>query len=85
MHDPFAVQDGEKWPNWAYGDTFVVYPGSEGPIDSLRWEVFAESLQDYRLLQTLDIPREAKLLEPLRSFESFPKSENWRHSAGTTR
>jgi hypothetical protein len=27
-------------------DPFVVYPGPEGPLDSIRWEVFAESLQD---------------------------------------
>ena len=33
------------------GDPFVVYPGPDGPVDSLRWEVFAASLQDYALLQ----------------------------------
>jgi len=50
--DPFTVQDGLAWHRgWAYGDTFVVYPGPNGPIDSMRWEIFGESLQDYRLLQ----------------------------------
>jgi hypothetical protein len=76
--DPFTVQDGHKWPNWAYGDTFVVYPGPAGPIDSLRWEVFAESLQDYRLLQTLGVSREDELLQSLRNFDDFPKQESWR-------
>ena len=76
--DPYAVQDGHKWPNWAYGDTCVVYPGPEGPVDSLRWEVFAESLQDYQLLQALDLPRDHELLLPLRNFDDFPKRESWR-------
>jgi hypothetical protein len=75
--DPFSVQDGLRWPGWAYGDPFMVYPGPDGPLDSLRWEVFGESLQDYALLQTLGIPRDDTLLAPLRSFEDFPKTERW--------
>ncbi|MBC7237774.1 MAG: DUF4091 domain-containing protein [Chloroflexi bacterium] len=77
--DPYAVQDGHRWARgWAYGDPFVVYPGVDGPVDSIRWEVFAESLQDYRLLQTLGISRDDERLAPLRSFSEFPKSEEWR-------
>lgn len=79
--DPYAVQDGHAWPGWAYGDTCVVYPGPDGPRDSIRWEVFAESLQDYRLLQTLGIAREADLLSPLRDFNDFPKASSWRRAA----
>jgi len=78
MIDPFTVQDGLAWPNWALGDTFMVYPGPDGPIDSLRWELFAESLQDYALLQTLGVERDGKLLEPIRSFTDFPKDAEWR-------
>lgn len=77
MIDPFSIQDGLKWPGWAYGDTFLVYPGANGPIDSIRWEVFGESLQDYALLQTLAIDRNGKLLRPLKSFENFPRTEAW--------
>jgi hypothetical protein len=76
--DPFTVSDGLQWPNWAYGDTFQVYPGADGPIDSVRWEVFAESLQDYQLLQTLGIDPNDPRLARLKSFEDFPKSEAWR-------
>jgi hypothetical protein len=77
--DPFSVQDGLAWDRaWAYGDPFVVYPGPDGPIDSIRWEIFAESLQDYRLLQTLGISREHDALMDLVSFEDFPKDESWR-------
>ena len=77
MIDPFTVTDGLAWPGWAYGDTFQVYPGPDGPLDSIRWEVFAESLQDYALLQTLGVPREGALLAPLRGFDDFPKTEAW--------
>ncbi len=79
--DPFTVQDGLRWPSWAYGDTFVVYPGPDGPIDSLRWEAFADSLQDYALLQTLGVDNNDKMLAALKSFEDFPKTENWRLNA----
>ena len=75
--DPFTVTDGLKWPNWAYGDTAMVYPGPEGPLDSIRWEVFAQSLQDYRLLQTAGVDPEGELLEPLRDFDDFPGTTQW--------
>lgn len=75
--DPFALTDAGAYPNWAYGDPFVVYPGADGPLDSIRWEIFAESLQDYALLQGLDIDRDGSLLAPFRSFEDFPKNDRW--------
>ena len=78
--DPFTVQDGLRWERgWAYGDPFVVYPGPDGPIDSMRWEVFAESLQDYALLQTLGVARMDPRLQALASFCEFPKLPGWRY------
>ena len=44
----------------------------------MRWEIFGESLQDYRLLQTLGIDRGDRRLASLRSFEAFPKYAAWR-------
>ena len=77
--NPFFIQNGLRWARgWAYGDPFLVYPGTEGPVDSIRWEIFAESLQDYRLLQTLDVSRDDPLFQPIRSFETFPKEAAWR-------
>jgi hypothetical protein len=78
--DPFCEQDGlaADGGGWAYGDPFQVYPGPDGPIDSLRWEVLAECLQDYRLLQTLGVSRDDPLLADLVSFDYFPKDANWR-------
>ncbi len=75
--DPYTCLDGAAWPGWAYGDTFVVYPGVDGPIDSIRWEVFFESMQDYQLLQTLGINPEDGVLASLESFEEFPRSAEW--------
>jgi hypothetical protein len=78
MLDPFIRQDGDSWPRWAFGDPFVVYPGEEGPIDSIRWEVFAESLQDYNLLQTLCVDRNDPLLSLITGYDQFPKDAGWR-------
>lgn len=79
--DPFTVQDAGRWPEWAFGDPFIVYPGPDGPIDSIRWEIFGESLQDYALLQAAATDRNDPLLHPLESFQSFPKKQKWRHRA----
>ena len=50
--DPFRVTDADcAFPS---GDTFVVYPGADGPLDSVRWEVFREALQDLRALELLE-------------------------------
>ena len=75
--DPFTEGASAAWPSIPYGDPFVVYPGNDGPIDSIRWEVFAESLQDYALLQTADIPPDDPLLFPIKSYADFPKGEQW--------
>jgi hypothetical protein len=75
--DPFAEQSGCAWPGWAYGDTFVVYPGADGPLDSIRWEVFGESLQDYALLQALDLSPDDERLAELKDYDDFPKQAVW--------
>lgn len=79
--DPFQTSDALAWPGWAHGDPFVVYPGEKGPVDSIRWEVFAQSLQDYQLLQTLGVAPDAPLLRDLHDFQDFPKSATWRTEA----
>jgi hypothetical protein len=60
-----------------YGDGFVVYPGPKGPLDSIRWEVFAESLQDYAILQTAGVAPDDPMLEDVKSYADYPKSEEW--------
>ncbi|NLF01199.1 MAG: DUF4091 domain-containing protein, partial [Anaerolineales bacterium] len=82
--DPYQILDAYAWERGlAYGDPFEVYPGPEGPVDSVRWEVFGESLQDYRLLQTLGVDRDDPRLAPLRSFADFPKTAEWRRALRT--
>ncbi|MBN1402153.1 MAG: DUF4091 domain-containing protein, partial [Anaerolineae bacterium] len=79
--DPYNVQDGLKWERgWAYGDPFMVYPGPDGPVDSMRWEIFAESLQDYALLQMAEVSRDDPLLAPIQAFDDFPVHAAWRQA-----
>ena len=82
LSDPFTNLNGRdgggNTPDAGHGDMFVVYPGPEGPIDSIRWEVFGEALQDYALLQTLGIDRDCKFMTDIKSFEDFPKNPEWR-------
>lgn len=50
--DPFTVTDaGGGFPS---GDAYLVYPGPDGPIESIRLEVLTEALQDLRALQLLE-------------------------------
>jgi len=68
------------------GDGFVVYPGEDGPVDSLRWEVFREGLQDMRALRllarlahenpSLDTDR-LLALHPIKSMHVYPRSPEW--------
>jgi hypothetical protein len=60
------------------GDPFEIYPGADGkPIDSIRWEVFAQSLQDYAILQTAGISPDDPMLAPIKGYDDFPRSEQW--------
>lgn len=65
-------------PDAGHGDMFLVYPGPDGPVDSIRWELFSEAMDDYRLLQTLGIGRNSPLLEEIKAFDDFPADPAWR-------
>ncbi|MHB8962339.1 MAG: DUF4091 domain-containing protein [Saccharofermentanales bacterium] len=81
--DPFRITDADyAFPS---GDAFVVYPGADGPIVSLRLKVFADGLSDLRALQLLEsyIGRDEtiRILEedmdqPL-TFSCYPSSAGW--------
>lgn len=81
--DPFVVTDsGKAFPS---GDPFVVYPGEDGPLDSLRFEVFHDALQDLRALNRLEerIGRD-KVIEILEegldnpiTFKEYPREAEW--------
>lgn len=63
----------------------MVYPGEEGPIESIRLKVFQEALQDLRALQLLEtlIGREAVMqsleegLEEPITFKCYPRDMEW--------
>ena len=44
--DPYSHPE---WGLWPTGDVFLVYPGPNGPISSLRWEQLFEGIADYEL------------------------------------
>jgi len=74
--DPFS--DATTGGAYPAGDPFVVYPGKDGKmIDSVRWEVFAESLQDFAILQSAGIGRDDAMLAEIKGYGDFPKSEAW--------
>jgi len=75
--DPWHDATNSSYPGIPYGDPFMIYPGPHGPIDSLRWEVFAEALQDYAILQSAHIAPDDPLLGDLKSYKDFPKNEQW--------
>ena len=75
--NPFTENDGGVYPGTSAGDAFVVYPSEDGVLDAIRWEVFAESLQDYSILQTAGINPDDLLLSSIKSYAQFPKNEHW--------
>lgn len=50
--DPY--KDTSAGKGFASGDSFLVYPGKNGPEDSIRYEVLREGLQDLRALRALE-------------------------------
>jgi len=81
--DPFKSTDaGRGFPS---GDAFMVYPGKDGPVDSIRNEVMFEGLQDLRALRKLESlqGREAtiELIEDGLDYELkmkyYPRSASW--------
>ncbi|CAM3393545.1 MULTISPECIES: DUF4091 domain-containing protein [Paenibacillus] len=81
--DPYRVTDADS--GFPSGDAFLVYPGEDGPVESIRLKVFHEALQDLRALQLLEqqIGREAVLEaleeglgEPI-TFKTYPRDEKW--------
>ncbi len=81
--DPFRVTDAGR--AFGGGDPFLVYPGPDGPIDSLKYEVHYDALQDLRALRLLEakIGRQATLdmiedgLDAPLSMTSYPRSAKW--------
>lgn len=39
--------------NYTQGDEYIVYPGEDGPLSSLRWEMFRNGVEDFELIEQL--------------------------------
>lgn len=81
--DPFKNTDANY--SFPSGDAFVVYPGENGPIESIRLEVLYEALQDIRALRLLEdyIGRDNVIelleekLEQEITFSEYPLDAQW--------
>ncbi len=49
---PTRVWEQPKF-QWPSGDMFFVYPGKDGPLDSTRWEMLHQGIQDIEVLNIL--------------------------------
>ncbi len=58
--DPFK-NPGDRLPP---GDSFIVYPGESGPLDSIRWEMMRQGIQDYEEFRLL-AEKMARVIERL--------------------
>lgn len=81
--NPFLQTDADRaFPS---GDPFLVYPGEDGPIESIRMNVFYDALQDLRALQMLEglIGRNSVLdlieedLDTPLTFDEYPHDPQW--------
>lgn len=69
--DPYQINDGAG--AFQSGDAFIVYPGENGALDSIRHEVFYDGLQDMRLFYTLEEKIGRKKAEALLREYGFEK------------
>ena len=81
--DPFRVTDADQ--RFPSGDSFIVYPGPSGPIESIRLEVMLEAMQDIRAFELLESyigkDQVIKMIEegldhPI-TFSEYPHSLDW--------
>lgn len=56
--DPFGPA-----PRYPPGDSHIIYPGKDGPMSSLRWEMLREGLEDYEYLWLLETKTKELLLK----------------------
>ena len=81
--DPFTCTDSGR--AFCSGDAYLVYPGENGPVDSIRGEITFEAFQDCCALQKLEslIGREKVLcmihegLDYELKMKQYPRSAEW--------
>ena len=77
--DPYLITDGDGFA--PAGDAFIVYPGKDGPEESLRMMVMAEALNDMRALQWLEQLKGREFVLGLIgggiTFSDYPRDMQW--------
>ncbi|MDD3927262.1 MAG: DUF4091 domain-containing protein [bacterium] len=65
--------------NWPTGDTYLLYPGKDGPVTGLRWEAYKMGLSDLHLLlsalEEASPDKRCRLQEHLRDVGRFSPVE----------
>lgn len=72
--DPYLITDAGG--GLQSGDCFVVYPGKNDALDSIRYENFYDGLQDYKLLKRLEEKIGRERVEALLLENGFKKTFN---------
>ena len=49
--------------NFIQGDDYCIYPGKDGPVSSIRWELLKEGIEDFELLQVVDSKHKKEAIE----------------------
>ena len=65
--DPFGAA-----PRFPPGDSHIIYPGKKGPMNSIRWEMMREGLEDYEYLWLLEFKTRQILKKLGINEKSFP-------------
>lgn len=80
--NPFAVTDALG--GFQSGDSFIVYPGPEGALESIRNEAFLQGLQDLKVLKLLERKRGREAVTEFlkengleENFTGYPKNALW--------
>ena len=81
--DPW--QDSNSGRSFRSGGAYLVYPGPDGPVDSLRHEVIAEGFEDERALRLLETKSSREevlaLLDEVTGYRiglrKYPRDEQW--------
>ena len=81
--DPYQVTDSGR--GFCSGDAFLVYPGENGPVDSIRNEVQFEATQDLGAFMKLEsLSGRERVLEMIHegldyelTMKRYPRSAGW--------
>lgn len=92
-YDGFLCWSFTSWPADVYadptfqyvqGDEYLVYPGPDGPLSSIRWELLREGIEDYELVRAAGTEAFAGTDERLREAIAVATAELDGRSADVT-